>query len=668
MIQDFFANRPSDIVSLVNFVTVLVRDFPAPILLLRTTNSTSPSKQYGNYDYDGTNNSSHDLSTTHPSIKDPGPGLLIGTTACCFLSVVLVPFLLRWGSQLDQYHKRRKSANHQGFGYTIMSRISEMWGIIFRRKCDSCADEFKVVASEDTDVGEESGEQDIQTIANHRKTSKDDSSLSVGHSAASKLSSSSFSSFFEDLNSIFDTQQSQSQQVMTPLKHFLQTKGQFNADDQEYIINTLAPAFLLKQNMDQQKILPVMDSSDFEALTNNTPKTIYDSDRHSFDSYGSDYRDLRICYGANAFWNPCVAQKAFNELVTLFEVDKELKRLVQLATPFTASAFLLGLNHNIYWVLISRYLGTIDLAAATMVEIFQGITGAFLGGIILGQISITSHALGMGECYVVGQYVQQAQILFTICFIPAYISWGFLVYPLTLKIGLSEEVATIAQSYIRVEMINNWMAWLLYSIYGIYEVTDHEVFASISKIMTEYIFLVGVVLAFNFIQDASLVTLAYVHILVHFFSIVWAVLYPLHKGWLHIFIPGWLCNFSLRNTAALRQLFRATMPLAFGEVMAYGEWQVLTILAAHNGQADVAAFGLLGALWETFESFTEGIGEAAVIRVGYFLGKGNPRSAKMSGYRSAMFGTVMACVVTSIFWIFGNEIPRWFSNGKLHSS
>jgi len=97
-------------------------------------------------------------------------------------------------------------------------------------------------------------------------------------------------------------------------------------------------------------------------------------------------------------------------------------------------------------------------------------------------------------------------------------------------------------------------------------------------------------------------------------------------------------------------------------MMAYGEWQVLTILAAHNGQSEVAAFGLLGTLWETFESFTERIGEAAIIRVGYFLGKGNPRSAKMSGYRSAMIGTMMACIVTSIFWIFGNEIPRWFSN------
>lgn len=85
-----------------------------------------------------------------------------------------------------------------------------------------------------------------------------------------------------------------------------------------------------------------------------------------------------------------------------------------------------------------------------------------------------------------------------------------------------------------------------------------------------------------------------------------------------------------------------------------------------NKNQQVGAWGLLGTLWETFESFTEGIGEASVIRVAFFLGKGDPRCAKLSGYRSAMLGTVVACMVTSIFWIFGEEIPRLFSSGKFH--
>ncbi|MFN9983818.1 MAG: MATE family efflux transporter, partial [bacterium] len=73
---------------------------------------------------------------------------------------------------------------------------------------------------------------------------------------------------------------------------------------------------------------------------------------------------------------------------------------------------------------------------------------------------------------------------------------------------------------------------------------------------------------------------------------------------------------------------------------------------------------LLGTLWETFESFTEGIGEAAVIRVALHLGQGDVGYAKTSGYRSAILGLVVACCVTSIFWIFGHEIPQLFSTGK----
>jgi len=540
-----------------------------------------------------------------------------------------------------------------------------------------------VYSSEAIEIVDGDGGQLTDLAINFKPHDDDDNSLSVADSSSSAIST--LSSFLEDVISIAGTPKSQKRQVMIPahrvmtLQQFLSREEQFDANDQEVARGALSPGSLssrattVKQRNNVYSSEPPCDREDesqiesngFEVVANTTPKDPCDSDSHSTNHHVDDNRDLRICCGASAFWRPWVARQAFNEVVKLFEVDRDLKRLVQLAVPFTTSAFLLGVSQNIYWVMISRFLGTAELAAATVVDIFQGITGAFLGGIIGGQISITSHALGVGNNYLAGQYVQQAQVLFSICFIPTYIFWWFLVYPLTIRIGMNENVASIAQSYIRVEMINNWMAWVLYSVYGMYEVTDHEVFTSASKIVTGYISLIFVVVALIYIPDASLVTVAYIKMALHFFSFIWAILYPFYKGWLQIFIPGWLCNFSLRNTNAVRQLLRAALPLAFGELVAYGEWEVLTILAAHNGPAQVGAWGLLGTLWETFESFTEGIGEASVIRVAFFLGKGDPRCAKVSGYRSAMLGTVVACMVTSIFWIFGEEIPRLFSSDPL---
>jgi Na+-driven multidrug efflux pump len=350
----------------------------------------------------------------------------------------------------------------------------------------------------------------------------------------------------------------------------------------------------------------------------------------------------------------------------MFENDVETKRILNIALPFTLSEFILSMCEVVHLAFISRYLGTPAVAALTAVDIFLGTTSEFLGGIIDSQLSITSHALGVGNNYLAGQYVQQAQILFTLFYIPTYVFWWHYVYPATLWLGMSEKVAIMAQSYARVQMINDWMDCMSCSIHSMYEVSDHVWFSSISDVIFEGLGLAAVIPALIYIEGVNLVTLAYIDMGLESLGIIFAIFYPLHKGWLKIFIPGWLCNFSLTNTTGVWNLMRTALPLSFGELVAYGEWELLTIFAAHNGQSQIATWGLLGALWETFESFTEGIGDAAEIRVAYHLGRGNPKSAQISGIKGAIIGTVAAFTVTSLFWIVGEEIPGWFSRGEFH--
>jgi Na+-driven multidrug efflux pump len=146
-------------------------------------------------------------------------------------------------------------------------------------------------------------------------------------------------------------------------------------------------------------------------------------------------------------------------------------------------------------------------------------------------------------------------------------------------------------------------------------------------------------------------------------GIIWAVAYGACKGWLKPFVSGWLYNFAFFNTNALCNMVRTALPLMVGELVSEAEWEIFTIFAAHNGQSEIAAWGLMGSLWETFEAFHEGIGDAAEIRVAYHLGKGNPQSAQMSGLKGAIIATATAFTTTSFLWIFGEEIPKWFSKG-----
>jgi len=49
-------------------------------------------------------------------------------------------------------------------------------------------------------------------------------------------------------------------------------------------------------------------------------------------------------------------------------------------------------------------------------------------------------------------------------------------------------------------------------------------------------------------------------------------------------------NFAFSNTDALKTLWFTAIPLMTGNLLAYGEWEALTILASHLGPAEVAAW------------------------------------------------------------------------------
>lgn len=44
-------------------------------------------------------------------------------------------------------------------------------------------------------------------------------------------------------------------------------------------------------------------------------------------------------------------------------------------------------------------------------------------------------------------------------------------------------------------------------------------------------------------------------------------------------------------------MFRTAIPLALGQLLQYGEWEVLTVFVAALGTAEVTAWGIAGELW-----------------------------------------------------------------------
>ena len=80
-------------------------------------------------------------------------------------------------------------------------------------------------------------------------------------------------------------------------------------------------------------------------------------------------------------------------------------------------------------------------------------------------------------------------------------------------------------------------------------------------------------------------------------------------------------------------------------MLAYAEWELLTVFAAFLGPAEAAAWAALGFVWDVFESTTEAFGDAGEVRVSYQLGKGRPQLARLSSYKCMFMGLTMSIVM-----------------------
>lgn len=79
------------------------------------------------------------------------------------------------------------------------------------------------------------------------------------------------------------------------------------------------------------------------------------------------------------------------------------------------------------------------------------------------------------------------------------------------------------------------------------------------------------------------------------------------------------------------------------------------------GEAEVAAWAILGSIWGLVESLSSGIGDAAEIRVSYHLGNNHPFLAKLSAYKSLLIAMVGAVIVAGVFWSVMDRVPAWFT-------
>ena len=345
-----------------------------------------------------------------------------------------------------------------------------------------------------------------------------------------------------------------------------------------------------------------------------------------------------------------------NYLWKIVKYDNETHRLVRLVVPFTLSSVANTASNLVELSIISQTLGTDAMIAYVMVQTIVGISSSFFGGFVEAVTTLSSMAYGAENYKLAGQYVQAGGVLYVLCEIPLVFVWRVAIGKIILLMGFDQLVAALAEDYVLVQVALYMMTGMNESLHAFLQVIEREKFANFIYVVSTIV-RVGLVALFAFKLEASLVALGLVMLTNHALLFCLFVTIPMAMGWSRRFEAGLFGKCAFRDVSVVKDLLRVAPPLGFGSLLAYAEWEILTVFAAILGPAEAATWAIMGYVWGVFESTTEAAGDAAEVRVAYQLGKGRPAMAKIAGYKSMFVAFILSIVMSVIFISLTNVLP-----------
>jgi len=387
--------------------------------------------------------------------------------------------------------------------------------------------------------------------------------------------------------------------------------------------------------------------------------------RKDIEKEKSNDKTYNICSRRNTRRSRHIMRQAWSKFMELVRYDKESKEIMKLAVPFTIGEIIDAIFEMIDIALIGQFMGTRALSACIIAETMLDLTDEFVGGIIDASGTIIPQSVGIGNNYLAGQYLQITIGLYVFCNLPFIAFWWYWMYDIILWFGFDEEVAELGWGYTTIALVSMVINGIGESFETFFEVNGFQIYVLIFGTIAGLIEIGLFVLVLYQIEDLDLIDAAYFDLFFTAFFTVLMVLIPIAKGWMNEYLQGIFYNFAFKNVKAVKHMSSTSAPLCVGTLLAYGEWELLTIFAAFMGPAEVAAWGILGTIWDTFEASTEAIGDSAEVRVGYHLGKGDIDMAKTSAHKSLLWGTCIGLVSTIMLFALGNQMSTWFTKDEL---
>lgn len=230
--------------------------------------------------------------------------------------------------------------------------------------------------------------------------------------------------------------------------------------------------------------------------------------------------------------------------------------------------------------------------------------------------------------------------------------------------GMNERVVEIGAQYTKLVMFDYMAVGMFDTFTALLDVSGYALPATIMDLAAASLDLLSVWLLLMFVEGMDLFWVGMAQMVSSVVIYGVFVCFVVYKGWIDPFKSGLVHSFGLKNIPAVKYVLKTAIPLSIGTLLEYGEWEALTFFAAVLGPAEVATWGILEAIWDLFEAFTEGLGETGSIRLAFHLGKGNIDMAKLSAWKLLFISMCLALTVSALLFVLMPYIPGMFTDDE----
>ena len=231
---------------------------------------------------------------------------------------------------------------------------------------------------------------------------------------------------------------------------------------------------------------------------------------------------------------------------TIVRFDRETKRLLQYALPFTLAAAVSAVLSSIVLALIGHFVGTKQLAAVAVMDILLGIMGEFLEGPLAANTVLCSQAVGCSNNFLAGQYIQLSLIFYFVMQIPLLVVFFLYTEDIILLLGWGDEhVAVYAQQYVRIYIWSEILNSVQEAIGNLLETTGHEIYSTAMGLLQEIVVVVVIAVLLLTGVPLTIQIVAWISLAASIFFLLLSTGLAAKFGWLMPFEKGMFRNFSI---------------------------------------------------------------------------------------------------------------------------